>query len=96
MLSYGAEIVIIPVLNVTPDTPASSTVGCSFTSTHNYVVVEPTAGPAVAAHEMGHACWLSHVDSKDNLMFASSIATDPTLTGGQVALVRWSKHCVYF
>lgn len=96
VLGYGAEIVIIPVLNVTPDTATSSTVGCSFTSTHNYVVVEPTAGPAVAAHEMGHACWLSHVDSTDNLMFASNIATDPTLTGGQIALVRWSKHCVYF
>jgi hypothetical protein len=96
VLGYGAEIVVIPVLNVTPDTATSFTVGCSFTSTHNYVVVEPTAGPAVAAHEMGHACWLAHVDSTDNLMFASNIATDPTLTGGQIALVRWSKHCVYF
>ena len=36
------------------------------------------------------------VDSTDNLMFASNIATDPTLTSGQIALVRWSKHCVYF
>jgi hypothetical protein len=93
---YGGEIIIIPILNVTPDSATSSTVGCSFASTHDYVVVEPSSGVSVSAHEMGHACWLSHVDSADNLMFASNLAADPTLTGGQVALVRWSKHCVYF
>jgi hypothetical protein len=95
VLGYGGEVVVIAVSNVTPDTATSLTVGCSFASTHDYVVVEPGSGPAVAAHEIGHACWLSHVDSSDNLMFASSLAADPTLTSGQVALVRWSKHCVY-
>jgi hypothetical protein len=93
---YGAEIVIIPVTNVTPDDETSSTVGCSFTSTHNYVVVEPGASDDTVAHEMGHACWLPHVSDPKNLMYASSLNSTPTLTSGQVALIRWSKHCVYF
>ncbi len=97
VVGYGAEIIVIPVLNVTPDSATEFTVGCSFTSTHNYVVVEPTAGPAVAAHEIGHACWLSHTPNESgNLMFPSNLAAEPTLTPWQVSVVRWSKHCVYF
>lgn len=97
VLGYGAEIIVFYVDNVTPDTATKSTVGCSFASTHNYVVVEPTANPAIAAHEIGHSCWLAHVeDDPNNLMFPSNLAANPTLTNGQIALVRWSKHCVYF
>jgi hypothetical protein len=96
VLGYGAEIVVFYVTDVQPDTASSRTVGCSFASTHNYVVVEPTAGPSVAAHEIGHACWLAHVGDPQNLMWPSSLAADPTLTNVQIALVRWSKHCVYF
>jgi len=97
VLGYGAEIIVIPVDNVTPDIGNSLTVGCSFASTHNYVVVEPTAGAAVAAHEMGHACWLAHRPSHPtNLMFPKKLVDEPTLTNWQVSLVRWSKHCVYF
>ena len=29
-------------------------------------------------------------------MFPSNLAANPTPTNGQIALVRWSKHCVYF
>jgi hypothetical protein len=97
VVGYGAEIVVVVIANVGPDSTSSDTVGCSFASTHNYVVVEPGAGPAVAAHEMGHACWLSHVtDDANNLMWPSNIAANPTLTNLQVSLIRWSKHCVYF
>ncbi|MPZ63271.1 MAG: hypothetical protein GEU93_18695 [Propionibacteriales bacterium] len=62
VLGWGAQIIVIPILDVTPDTRTTSTVGCSFASTHNYVVVEPAAGAAVAAHEIGHACLLPHDD----------------------------------
>lgn len=96
VVGLGAEIIVIPVINVTPDTAATLTVGCSFAATHNYVVVEPTAGPAVAAHEIGHACLLPHDGTAANLMTPSTIAPNPTLTNLQVAVVRWSKHCVYF
>lgn len=97
VIGYGAEIIVVAVENVTPDTPTSSTVGCSFTSTHNYVVVEPSSGDAVAAHEIGHACWLAHVDDdSNNLMWPSNLVAAPSLTNWQISLVRWSKHCVYF
>jgi len=70
-------------------------VGCSFAGTHNYVVVEATAGPNVAAHEMGHACLLGHDDSTSNLMFAGNIAAAPTLSTWQISVVRGSRHCTY-
>lgn len=92
---YGGQIMVVVVSDVLPDTATSSTVGCSFTSTHDYVVVEASADPAVAAHEIGHACWLAHTDDPANLMWPSNLAADPTLTTGQITLIRWSKHCVY-
>ena len=85
------------VRNVLPDTPGgSSTLGCSFASTHNYVVVEARADVStfMASHEMGHACWLSH-DSGTNLMNPSVPFTNPTLSNLQISTIRWSKHCVY-
>lgn len=96
VIGYGAEIIIFVVRNVTPDTANSSTQGCSFSSTHNYVVVE--AGPAIsnfmASHEIGHACWLPH-DSGSNLMNGTVPFSNPTLTALQIATIRGSKHCVY-
>ncbi len=77
VVGLGAEIVVIPVVNVTPDTATRLTVGCSFASTHNYVVVEPGSGPAVAAHEIGHACWLPHDGSTANLIDAEQHRTQP-------------------
>lgn len=96
VLGYGAQIIVVVVSNVEPDSAKSNTVGCSFASTHNYVVVEKGVNAAVAAHEIGHACWLSHRDEPDNLMYPSNLAADPTLTGWQISVIRWSKHCVYF
>lgn len=96
VIGYGAEIVVFIVQNVNPDTATTNTRGCSFGSTHNYVVVEAT--PAVsnfmASHEIGHACWLPH-DGGTNLMNPSVPFTNPTLTDLQIATVRGSKHCVY-
>lgn len=93
---YGGELIVFVVQNVGPDSPGNVFGGCSFGSTHNYVVVE--AGPGVsdfmASHEIGHACWLDH-SSGTNLMNGTVPFTNPTLTNAQIALVRGSKHCVY-
>jgi hypothetical protein len=96
IIGYGAEIIIFIVRNVTPDTASSSTQGCSFSSTHNYVVVEAGRGISnfMASHEIGHACWLPH-DSGTNLMNGSVPFANPTLSALQIATVRGSKHCVY-
>jgi hypothetical protein len=94
VIGLGAEIIVFIVQDVTP----TGTNGCSFASTHNYVVIEAkrTDQAFVAAHEMGHACWLPHVSDPTNLMNPSTPTANPILTNVQVSLVRWSKHCVYF
>lgn len=104
VIGLGAELIVFIVQNVTPDgIPVtgglSNTIGCSFGSTHNYVVVEglSTHSEFVAAHEIGHACWLPHDDGANNLMSGNGVpSTMPVLTNLQIGLVRWSKHCVYF
>jgi len=99
VIGYGGEIVVFVVRNVTPDTPMRGTAGCSFGSTHNYVVVEarPTSPILLAAHEIGHACWLPHDGGVNNLMSGNAIPlpATATLTNLQIATVRSSKHCVY-
>jgi hypothetical protein len=97
IIGLGAEIIVFIVQNV-QDAPPTFTNGCSFASTHNYVVIEakPTDQAFVAAHEMGHACWLPHDSDTANLMNPITPAAGPTLTNLQIAVVRWSKHCVYF
>lgn len=94
VIGLGAEIIVFIVQDVTP----SNTNGCSFASTHNYVVIEakPSDQAYVAAHEMGHACWLPHDSDSANLMFSVTPSAAPVLTTLQISLVRWSKHCVYF
>jgi len=95
VIGLGAEIIVFIVQDVTP---SATTNGCSFGSTHNYVVVEAqsTDQEFVAAHEIGHACWLPHDGDPSNLMNDITPFTNPTLTNLQISLVRWSKHCVYF
>jgi hypothetical protein len=93
IIGLGAEIIVFIVRDVTP----ANTNGCSFGSTQNYVVVEakPTDQALTAAHEMGHACWLTHDDDPANLMNPVTPVGAAVLTGFQISLVRWSKHCVY-
>ena len=93
VIGLGAEIIVFIVQDVTP----VNTNGCSFASTHNYVLIEaqPTDQAFVAAHEMGHACWLPHDGDPANLMSPVTPSANPTLTNVQISLVRWSKHCVY-
>jgi hypothetical protein len=95
IVGYGGEIIVFVVSNVLPDSPTSSTVGCSFAATHDYVVTEANAGPQVTAHEIGHACLLPHDGDSNNLMFASTISATPTLSNLQIATIRWSRHCTY-
>ncbi len=94
VIGLGAEIIVFIVQNVTP----AGKNGCSFASTHDYVVItaKPTDQAFVAAHEMGHACWLPHVSDPTNLMNPITPTANPTLTNVQIAVIRWSKHCVYF
>jgi hypothetical protein len=96
VVGWGAQIIVLPILNVTPDTATQSTVGCSFAATHDYVVVEPGASANTAAHEIGHACLLTHGDDSGNLMWAGTIAANPSISSWQAAVIRWSRHCVYF
>lgn len=93
VIGLGSEIIVFIVQDVRPD----NTNGCSFASTHNYVVIEakPTDSEFVAAHEIGHACWLTHDGDPANLMASITPATNPVFTNVQIAVVRWSKHCVY-
>jgi hypothetical protein len=97
VIGLGAEIIVFIVQNVTPDSSKKNTNGCSFASTHNYVVIEakPRDSMFTAAHEMGHACWLPHDGDTANLMNPFTPKTKPTLTNAQIAVIRWSKHCVY-
>jgi hypothetical protein len=95
VIGYGGEFIVMPIVNVEPDTATELTDGCSFGSTHNYVLVEPTSPAARAAHEIGHSCWLMHSDDTANVMWPSDLAADPTLTNWQASVVRWSKHVTY-
>lgn len=94
IIGLGAEIIVFIVDDVSP---SGNQNGCSFGSTHNYVVIEakPNDQAFVAAHEMGHACWLGHHGDPNNLMNSTTPRGMPTLTNLQIATVRWSKHCVY-
>lgn len=96
---YGAELIGMVVNNVTPDDTTSSTIGCSFGATHDWVAIEGNTGttPSTLAHEIGHACLLPHHDGDAvNLMSpAAPSAAQPTLTGLQISTVRWSRHVTY-
>lgn len=92
VIGLGAEIIVFVVQDI-----AGSTNGCSYGSTHNYVVIEARPGDQAftMAHEIGHSCWLPHDESASNLMNSSTPAANPALSNLQISLVRWSKHCVY-
>lgn len=93
VIGLGAELIGFVVQDVQP----ANTNGCSFGSTHNYVVIEakPTDQDFVLAHEFGHACWLPHDGDPANLMNPVTPTSNPQLTNVQISLVRWSKHVVY-
>jgi hypothetical protein len=91
VIGLGAEIIVFIVQDVGGGN------GCSFSSTHNWVAVEglSTDSQHVAAHEIGHACWLPHDGDPANLMNGVAAAPIPVITDLQISLVRWSRHCVY-
>jgi hypothetical protein len=94
VIGLGAELIVFVVQEITPGT----TNGCSFASTHNYVLIEARPGDQdfVIAHEIGHACWLPHDGDPANLMNPITPTTNPLITNVQISLVRWSRHVVYF
>jgi hypothetical protein len=96
---YGAETIVFVIQGITP----ASTVGCSFSGTHNYVVIEPNAaGIQSIAHEVSHNCLLPHIDGDNtNLMFPN-IILDPAgelvnrgLSNFQIASIRGSRHVTF-
>jgi hypothetical protein len=91
VFGWGAEIIVFVIREVTP----STTAGCSFGPTHNYVVIEASS-PECLAHEIGHACGLVwHHPNSSNLMFENCVSTATTLNRFQRALVRNSRHCTF-
>lgn len=102
VIGLGAELMVFIIRDVQPSEPDNNKIGCSFAATHNYVSVEAGALrakiPDTVAHEIGHACDLTHTDdssaSLTNLMFPSNARTAHTLSTFQKAWFRSSKHCV--
>ena len=80
-----------------------STVGCSLGFWSDYVTVQfppvpPPTGtslnPTTMAHELGHACLLTHTDPP-NLMQATG-PNPSDLSAWQVTKIRSSRHVTYF
>ena len=101
IIGLGAELLIFVIRDVTPSV-GTDIIGCSFASTHNYVTVQASAllaeVPDTVAHEIGHACDLSHTsesnDALVNLMYPNADRTNHILSTFQRAWFRSSKHCV--
>ncbi len=95
VVGYASEIMVFVVSDIQPPT----TVGCSFSSTHNYVTIEAgnltSTPPDTIAHEIGHACALTHSENIQNLMFPNSTRAGSTMSAFQRAWFRSSKHCVF-
>lgn len=91
---YGAPVCVFAVRSFNDDDD-----GCSLGPLSNYVTVNfNDSGDSTfstMAHELGHACTLFHVSDPTNLM----IHTEPHpsfLDGGQVFLLRTSRHVTFF
>jgi hypothetical protein len=101
LLGYGAPVTIFVIRNVGGDDAG----GCGSVL-WDYVTVEvkPLStferGNQVArtiAHELGHACNLTHLNLSGNLMQKdkSALATATDLTIWQQMLIRMSRHVTY-
>lgn len=99
VVGYGAETIVFVIQNITPTT----TVGCSFAGTHNYVVIEPNAsGIQSIAHEVSHNCLLPHIDNDSNNLMFPNIILDAAgdlvnfdLSNFQIASIRGSRHVTF-
>lgn len=99
-IGYGAEIIVF----LLPFSDDHS--GCSFGGSFNYVVVDPfvlSSSPTgttlnTMAHELGHACWLTHTSGVKNLMTPASggRVDDPVLEGYQIIAVRSVKNATFW
>jgi predicted Zn-dependent protease len=80
-------------------------VGCSLGPLTDYITVmfrredASVVDHSTLAHELGHACSLSHVDGGNNLMNPhpepANRAQRRSLTRAQIALLRASRHVTY-
>jgi hypothetical protein len=99
IVGYGAELIVFVIGTVDP----TSTIGCSFAATHNYIVIEPNiSGIQSIAHELSHACLLPHIDDDNtNLMFPNILLDgggnllNQSLSNFQIASLRGSRHCTF-
>lgn len=101
-IGYGPPVTAFIVDSVAN----GDSIGCSLGPLTNYVTVSDDGGLTVPqtgsvsktlAHEIGHACDLTHTNGPNNLMTRSSQAPNgTTLTHGQKARFRWSQHVTYF
>lgn len=67
--------------------------GC-YLFPNSYVQIDKTATINILAHEMGHACDLTHRDDTNNLMHSD--ATHTELTDFQCCTIRTGRFVTYF
>ena len=67
--------------------------GC-YLFPNSYVQIDKTATINILAHEMGHACDLTHRDDQNNLMHSD--ATHTELTDFQCCTIRTGRFVTYF
>jgi hypothetical protein len=96
LLGYGSPVTVFAVAGFTGSRP---TAGCSLGPLADWVVVAPRGLSRrreelllTVAHEVGHACNLSHLRSAGTLMQPGPAGRTRRLTRWQKALLRTSRH----
>jgi hypothetical protein len=91
LTGYGAPVFAFAVRSFT-----GTYNGCSYGPLTDYVtVLFHNMKTTRLAHELGHACYLWHVDDPDNLMYSSDNRLTE-LDRFQAATLRASRHVTFF
>jgi hypothetical protein len=89
VLGYGAPVIGFAVRKFEPSTSA----GCSVGPLADYVTVDfARADASTLAHEIGHACNLSHTEAG---LMKGSAPRDAHLSDWQKIKFRASRHVTY-